>query len=127
MLKSSHLKKDNWVKVSFYPEYNDKYEKVFKDACWDYSQDNYEVDEEIVRDNIDWNNTHYFFIAKDSEYNIETFVDDVGCDFFDRDLDICWDIVENKTDNIQDTLFYIYDEDAGRWSKVDDEYKMLMF
>lgn len=127
MLKSSHLKLDNWVKVSFYPEYNDRYEKVFKDACWELDSEGYKVDVDNVRDNIDWNNTQYFFFAKDSLYKLETFVDDVGDDFFDRDLDMCWDVEEDKTDDNEDTIYWTYDEERDRWCKMNDEYKSLLF
>jgi len=127
MLNLNDLKMENWVKVYFYPEENDKYEKVFKDACFEVFGEGYEVDEDCVREDIDDFNTHIIWINKDSLHMLETFVDDVGDDYFYSDLDIAWDIYEDASmDCPDDKTLLKYNEDEF-WFKFDEQYKILMF
>jgi len=113
MLKTRYLDKEGWNMYLFYPKENDKFKKLSKK----------------VRKHIERNNRHFIWISKDSEWILETFVDDVGSKYFEQDLDIYWvkEYVSPQLGINDDSIMYFYDEDDGGWNKVDDKYKCLMY
>jgi len=129
-LTSNDLLKENWVKVEFYPEMNDAFEKVVKDECWElaneYGKRNVVYND--IMERIEEENTHNIYIPKESLCELELFVDEIGDELFNIDLDISWNVYDDEfLDNeLNMACLYVYDEDCGYWEKLPTHFQDLM-
>lgn len=127
-LNTEDLKKSNWKKVYFYPDCNEKFERYI-DECLEeefYDCDEDEDNDSIVRDYVLENNTHFFYINKASEVNLEDFKDFMR-DCFDKDLDYCWDLYDIDDNFNPDIKMYVFDDDICYWEEFDENLKILIY